>query len=293
MSSRVRFRPRSTSPGRIPLRYRVHGPFELPEGKEINPTLVKLQSYSLSTPAIAAAVLRLIRDRRWDPGGRHLDIGSGGGELIQLIREEFGFQSWACDYTDALMQLPDQKVEIVDLNKQPLPYESNSFDLVTFVEVIEHIECCRRIIRESYRVLKPGGLLVVTTPNILNLKSRVRYLCFGFYSLFGPLPVHERTIFNSDGHINPISFFYLAHALLDAEFTDLRLGVDKLQRSSIGLLLPMWIPIKLVAFFIHRRERLRYRTIDEINAPLVKAMNSKEILLGRTVVLAASKPKGG
>jgi SAM-dependent methyltransferase len=158
--------------------------------------------------------------------------------------------------------------------------------------VIEHIEHCRRSIREIYRVLKQGGLVVVTTPNILNLKSRMRYLCFGFHNLFGPLHVHESAIYNSDGHINPISYFYLAHALLDANFTALKLGVDKLQRSSIGLLFPLWMPIKLAAFFMQRTERLKFKTIDEINEPLVKAINSKEILLGRTIVVAASKPKG-
>jgi hypothetical protein len=119
----------------------------------------------------------------------------------------------------------------------------------------------------------------------------VRYLCFGFHNLFGPLHVHESAIYNSDGHINPISHFYLAYALLDTNFTDLRLGVDKLQRSSIGLLLPLWIPIKLAGSFMYRTERIKFKTIDDINEPLVKAINSIEILLGRTIVVAATKPK--
>jgi len=48
-------------------------------------------------------------------------------------------------------------------------------------------------------VLKPNGLMVVTTPNVLNMKSRLRYLVSGFANLFGPLPVKNQDRFNTAG----------------------------------------------------------------------------------------------
>jgi ubiquinone/menaquinone biosynthesis C-methylase UbiE len=76
-----------------------------------------------------------------------LDIGAGPGQLIGLLEEKFGFASSAVDYTDKLMKRPGQKVEIVDLNKQGLPYPDDHFDVVTMTEVIEHLEHNREVLR--------------------------------------------------------------------------------------------------------------------------------------------------
>jgi hypothetical protein len=51
----------------------------------------------------------------------HLDIGAGSGRLIQLFHENLGVASCACDYTDTLMEVPGQKVDVVNLNHDRLP----------------------------------------------------------------------------------------------------------------------------------------------------------------------------
>ena len=96
---------------------------------------------------------------------------------------------------------------VANLNIESLPFADASFDLVTCTEVIEHLEHYRQTLREMHRVLKPAGRLVVTTPNILNLKSRIRFLIFGFYNLFGPLHTLESNLHDTGGHINPVSSF--------------------------------------------------------------------------------------
>jgi len=84
------------------------------------------------------------------------------------------------------MTLDDVNVDIVDLNTQKLPYQDASFDLVTCTEVIEHIEHYRETLREMFRILKPGGVLVVSTPNILNLKIPIEILVFRFLQFIRP-----------------------------------------------------------------------------------------------------------
>ncbi|MGB0579782.1 MAG: class I SAM-dependent methyltransferase [Limisphaerales bacterium] len=221
----------------------------------------------------------------------HLDIGSGRGELIGILQDKFGFESKAVDYTDEMMQREGQTVDIVDLNESGLPYDDATFDVVTATEVIEHLEHGRKLLREISRVTKPGGLVVITTPNILNLNSRLRFLWFGFWNLFGPLPVKHSALYSTGGHINPISVFYISHGLMDANFEGIESTVDKYQRSAIPKLILLWPLIKLFSLRIWSREVKRFKTIDEDNAPLVRVMNTVPLLLGRTVIVSARKPK--
>lgn len=247
----------------------------------------------MSTENIYAAVLRLTEKHGTTlPFRKHLDVGAGTGGLIRLVRERFKTESTACDYTDQLMKLPGQRVDIANLNTQPLPYTASSFDLVTATEVIEHLEHYRETLREFFRVLEPGGMCVLTTPNILNLNSRLRFLWFGYWNLFGPLPVKNGALYSTGGHINPVSYFYIAHALMDAGFEQVEWTVDKPQRSAMPKLALLYPFIRLFGALAYRREVTRYHTVDNQNAPFVRAMNDLDMLLGRTIVVSAVKPGG-
>ena len=221
----------------------------------------------------------------------YLDIGAGAGDLINLVSRRLDVAPHACDYTDELMQLPGQKVDVCDLNTDPLPYADNTFDLVTFTEVIEHIEHHQDALREIYRVLKDDGYLIVTTPNILNIKSRLRFLFFGFWNLFGPLYFKSSTKYTTGGHINPISYFYVAHSLLEADFRIVTEDVDKIMRSGILAFLLLYLPIRIASYFTMKKEVRKYRTIDETNREYVLKMNTPRMLLGRTLIVVAQKPK--
>ena len=223
--------------------------------------------------------------------GDHLDVGSGTGELLQLVRTHYSFRSFGCDYTDKLAQVAGLQIDIVDLNRQPLPYADNRFALVTCIETIEHLENYRQVIREIYRVLQPGGVAIFSTPNILNLRSRLRYLSSGFYNLFGPLVPDEADVHTTRGHINPVSWFHLSHALLSAGFRDLKVTIDKYQRRSF-LIFPLLIgPVRAANWIAYRRDKNTYGTLDERNAWAVRAINSPNLLLGRTLIVTAVKPR--
>jgi ubiquinone/menaquinone biosynthesis C-methylase UbiE len=245
----------------------------------------------MSTENIYLATIAAI-DKRLPSATKlnHLDIGSGSGELIRKLQGlKHEITSSACDYIDSLMKLKDQKVDIVDLNKNKLPYNDKTFDIVTATEIIEHLENPRSFLRDINRILKPGGVCVLSTPNVLNLNSRLRYLWFGFPQLFGPLPIDARKIESCSGHISSISYFYIYHALRESGFIGIDFKIDKYQRSGLAKLLLLYLPIKIKAIFIKRKEASKYQTIDRTNIEVVNQMNSLKILLGRTIIVTANK----
>jgi ubiquinone/menaquinone biosynthesis C-methylase UbiE len=245
---------------------------------------------ALSTPKIITAAIAKCKDLKPEMAGDHLDVGAGHGDLILALRQAGAtLRTRACDYSRHLMRVPDVTVDIVDLNEDKLPYPDSSFDFVTCTEVIEHIEHYRETLREIYRILRPDGVAVVTTPNILNLRSRIRFLMFGFYNLFGPLHMKESKRYSTGGHINPVSLFYLSHSLLDAGFREISVSVDKYQRGSVAAALALFPFIYFYSKVAIRRERTRFNTIDESNIPFVGKMNSWAILLGRTLVVGCRK----
>jgi SAM-dependent methyltransferase len=247
-------------------------------------------SPKLSAPSIQGAVLNAIAAANIHSPlpGEALDIGSGSGELVGAIRARFGLRTSACDYTDTLMKDPTQRVDIVDLNADKLPYLDGRFCLITCIETIAHLDQTRPLFREIFRVLEPGGVAVISTPNILNLPSRLRYLMTGFFSRFHPLPIHERC--HPRGRINPVGYFYLAHALLETGFLDLEPGVDCHERRSWLSWIVLFLPMKIVGLFFWLRGKNRFRTITPGNRALVAAVNSRDVLFGRTLIVCARKP---
>lgn len=110
---------------------------------------------------------------------RVLDLSCGGGDTACML-EGKGFSVVATDYCVPPF-MGDRIVRVggVDLNER-LPFKNGSFDGVNLIEVIEHIEHQAQLIREIARVLKDGGAVVISTPNVLNVLSRLRFLFTGF-----------------------------------------------------------------------------------------------------------------
>jgi SAM-dependent methyltransferase len=95
-----------------------------------------------------------------------LDVGSGTGSLLHLLPP-----AWRTVGVDspANAELAKKRgVDIVglDLENEDLPFESNTFELVTLLEVIEHVRDKRHVLREIYRVLTQDGRLLLTTPDV-------------------------------------------------------------------------------------------------------------------------------
>lgn len=220
----------------------------------------------------------------------HLDIGAGEGYLIQQMKSIKNVRSRACDFHVDRFKVDGVEITSVNIDAGNLPYQDESFDLITCSEVIEHIDNYRAFIRDAYRILKPGGLLILTTPNVLNCHSRVRYVSSGFASLFGPMPFKNEERHSTDWHITPIPYFYLAHALINAGFDGVSLTTDRLSRDAVAAFVIL-SPLMVFGWvWFLAQETFNYRTLTQANKKHVKNHMSPAILFGRTVITASVKP---
>ncbi len=221
----------------------------------------------------------------------HLDVGAGWGDLIRRLQEIFpGLHSEGCDYNPHHCLVPGLTIQHVDLNGGNLPYSNNLFDLVTCTEVLEHVENFRHVVREIARVIKHGGMVFISTPNVLNLRSRLYFLLRGFFEYFDPFPFAGDPVCYPGGrHITPITFYYLAQALAEAGFSDIRPGCDKEQKFSRALY-PFLAPLARWAAKsnLRRRRRKLTPTPNEVEA-LALLNNSRPLLTGRTMFVTAVK----
>ena len=105
-------------------------------------------------------------------GGRLLEVGCGGGDSLALL-QELGWDAEGVDFDPeavANARAKGLRVRQGDLAGQGYP--SSSFDAVIASHVIEHVPDPEALLVEALRVLRPGGTLVLYTPNAASLGRR-------------------------------------------------------------------------------------------------------------------------
>jgi 2-polyprenyl-3-methyl-5-hydroxy-6-metoxy-1,4-benzoquinol methylase len=128
--------------------------------------------------------------------GSFLDIGCSTGEWGEYWLNN-GWDVYGIDIDKMhLLEAESRgiKASYCDLNKEKLPYSDNSIDLIFAGEVIEHLIDTDTFIHELYRCLKPGGFLLITTPNLVSIENRLRIL-------FGVYPVWVDYRLQGSGHV--------------------------------------------------------------------------------------------
>lgn len=136
--------------------------------------------------------------------GRVLDLGCSPGHNTMILTK-LGFDVIGIDLNKFYLKkynpnwLDKFNLIISDVEKVRLPFEDNTFNYVIFTEVLEHIAITNPVVifNDIHRVLKPGGLLYLSTPNVANWSNLLSLLSNKniFWSpeiFYGSLDRHNR-----------------------------------------------------------------------------------------------------
>jgi SAM-dependent methyltransferase len=218
----------------------------------------------------------LARERR----GSLLDVPAGTGALA-LRLQTMGFEVSCCDINPSIFVPKHIEIKEGDLN-QVLPYPSRSFDFITCIEGLEHLENPFNAIREFHRMLKPGGKLLLSLPNYLNIERRLRFLITGLFSKIpSPQKIGKDRFENLWMlHLIPLTYPILKLVLEQSDFKVLSIARDK-EKKRMKWLLPLVWGIRLYCFFWPKEKRKEYH-LDE-------TLSSALIMGGNTLILVTEK----
>ncbi|MGL4209656.1 MAG: class I SAM-dependent methyltransferase [Candidatus Adiutrix sp.] len=102
-----------------------------------------------------------------------LDIGSGNGTFVRIAKEA-GWQPTALDLNqDSNQKLAADGFKVIVKHLEAADLPSESFDLITFWEVLEHLPDPRLALLEARRLLRPNGIFLIMVPNVLSLVTRL------------------------------------------------------------------------------------------------------------------------
>lgn len=239
----------------------------------------------------SGAILELLKRER---PGLLLDIPSGGGPITHGARA-LGFRVIEVDL------FPRANLDGVQADAcAPLPFRDGVFDVLVSMEGIEHFENQTGFVRECARVLKPGGLMVLSTPNVLHLSSRVssfltgqRLMRHGFINEHSTLRERmERRLYH--GHAYLIDAFRLRYILGVVGMSLIQMRCTTRSPSST-LLAPLY-PIlwAATAYAIasgrkHVEDKGRPAPPPRVEQELADLALSPAVLFGKKLVAVARK----
>ncbi|MDX1393617.1 MAG: class I SAM-dependent methyltransferase [Gemmatimonadota bacterium] len=197
-------------------------------------------------PGLARAVARLARQHV--PGeAAVLDLGSGRPVTLRLAGE--GFDDLSSVARDAgLSGHPDRPAPNepdaleLDLAGEFAGRIDRKFDLVVSSELIEHLPSPRAFLGQTRRLLRPGGHLVVSTPNVSNWIGRLRFLLFGELRWFDAARARQLN------HISPITDAQMRLMLEESGFEVVEADSAGSRTSVLGALLTAPLSLPFVLF---------------------------------------------
>lgn len=156
----------------------------------------------LSAGTSVEPVYRMVAEAlagRHPGGGTLVDVGCGRGDLWPAVRDRFARYVGA----DVMRYdgFPDEAEFIpVDLDSGRVGLHDESAEVVVAAETIEHVENPRALVRELVRMCRPGGWVLVTTPNNLSLLSKLTLVLKNQFNAFqdGSYPAHITAVVEQD-----------------------------------------------------------------------------------------------
>lgn len=219
-------------------------------------------------------------------GARILDAPCGGAAALTLALRERGFDAVGADIDPEAATRLGPHFQKANLDAE-LPWPAESFDAVISTEGIEHLENQFSFLREIHRTLKPGGVLVLTTPNITALRSRMRFFGSGFFGRDGR-PLNE-TRRHPLHHIGLATFSELRYELHVSGFRISEARHTHIKPISFlySIYVP-WIWLYTLIAFRREKDQVQRNRNKEIRA----ALHSFSLLFGECLMLVARKVSG-
>jgi 2-polyprenyl-3-methyl-5-hydroxy-6-metoxy-1,4-benzoquinol methylase len=231
----------------------------------------------LARDGVHEKVIEYLKDK---PRGSVLDIPTGFGALARKL-SEMDFAVSCCDIDTDQFSAQGLRIDRGDLNGK-IPYVDNAFNYVCFLEAIEHTENPYNAVREIARVLKPGGTLIMSTPNYLNIERRLKFLMTGFFTK--PVPqnmfkerFHEQTYAM---HLSPIGYTLVRFMLEYAGFRIIEMTYDKKKPKQLFLKPLVWL-IRLYALSWSKEKRKQYWLSETLGNTILDG--------GNTLIMIAQK----
>jgi 2-polyprenyl-3-methyl-5-hydroxy-6-metoxy-1,4-benzoquinol methylase len=211
---------------------------------ENNTFLLTMHRYKLG-------LLKSLFERYFPSGSRVLDVGCGNSLFLE-IQSEWPFSLHLTDLGEVLMRRrksdePSHQWMVADCTH--VPFRAESFSGLFAGEIVEHVPDVRQTLAEWHRLLQPGGVMILTTPNLARLSNRV---------------AGTKTPISPD-HLNEMSYAEV-HELIE------QAGFEIIEYQGFHLeLFGTWLS----------RGRYRDRLMSSMNKPRYRALMQLSLRLGR------------
>ena len=224
---------------------------------------------------------------------RVCDLSAGRGYIARLF-EEVGADVHAYDLFPEQNRFLKTSVHKIDL-QQKFPIEDALMDIVICCETIEHLPNQYFLFQETSRILKPGGIFILTTPNSSSLRSRFSQFMMESEHYGAPAP-NELNAFtswdgNKDGYFSKLFISGALRLRTLAALNQLVLKkIHPTKRSSTSALLLLWYP---VLYYFNRKVMKKQIKHDPANEQtyrtIFKLNTSMDVLLGKHLIMEFEK----
>jgi SAM-dependent methyltransferase len=218
----------------------------------------------------------------WAPGVKTiLDAPAGPGRISRMLKDK-KYEVTACDIHPEVFEPKDVKCDPADLNAR-LPYPDASFDMVVCREGIEHVENQFHTAREFRRVLKPGGWLLFSTPNLMCIRGRLAMLLVGGRDLKDRPPL-DKLPYTGGDHINIKGYLDLRAVFRRSGFQ-----IEKVTTYTWSVTSVVWAwLIPFIMFFSWRSfRREKFAVQREANKQVWQHLFSPSMLFGQKLIVLA------
>ena len=168
------------------------------------------------SPHVHEQALEIIQSHA-DKTSRIIDVGAGAGSFTKRLIDHGYGQVEAIELRAEAFQVPRVPVHALDLQTDWASRLPRPYDLLVALEVFEHLENPWHFARQCAEAVRPGGLAVLSTPNIESSRSRIEFLLRAEFRFFG-----ERD-FQRVGHVTSMTSSQIARVFAQA-------GMERLVR---------------------------------------------------------------